>query len=800
MTTKKLKSAKFAALLKRTAQKLVKNSKKNQEELKKLALTLPLMALLVEEVRAAQKKISIDATSPVGDVFQDEQALVDFIKDQNFDDAQYAELQSELDGINLAINDATQEVAPNDAASASQGAGGVGEEKTFGSNGQVSLAAEQGAVAAESFEIANLVVPVPPAPLIAGLTAFGAVATDLLTSTANDPTVVEATGTYLSTSLKDLQKFGVDFVDPATGQNTLTLALGASDALTSTTGIPLFGDTNNNRAITAAEDAALNVTLTVDSLAQFNEVAKLPGLGALGIDNLQLNLADQVGLNALLADANLATNLTGVRQDGLSVNTIDMATTSAVHISQTQVSALLQEGLHFASNDSVTFDATGTYLSTSLKDLQKLGVDFVDPATGQNTLTLALGASDALTSTTGIPLFGDTNNNRAITAAEDAALNVTLTVDSLAQFNEVAKLPGLGALGIDNLQLNLADQVGLNALLADANRATNLTGVRQDGLSVNTIDMATTSAVHISQTQVSALLQDGLHFASNDSVTFDATGTHLSTSLKDLQKLGVDDVRITGADIVSLDVDGLTVASQGEAITNNVSLEQTFSVLTGIDVLSGAGLTPGTTWGTLIQTLQQAGVGDVEIQTNAGKTVHISDDLSAALYDSGALSALLDANIAIDAGANKVLNSSLKAMADLGVDSINTDHKVHVELGVEGVKTLAELSDLFSAFGLDSAAPDTHLFGAKGAGLVLDQATFDNFSRMDAASVQTLLDRLSKLGFTEIDVMGTNKVEHVYDIKVVAQTPVLSEVQIVGTAAADLAHVFDPDILSKTIK
>lgn len=64
--------------------------------------------------------------------------------------------------------------------------------------------------------------------------------------------------------------------------------------------------------------------------------------------------------------------------------------------------------------------------------------------------------------------------------------------------------------------------------------------------------------------------------------------------------------------------------------------------------------------------------------------------------------------------------------------------------------------------------------------------------------VQELVGELSKLGFTELDVVGATKADamHVYEINVTAQTPVLSEVKLVGVDEhATLAHVFDPDIL-----
>ena len=152
---------------------------------------------------------------------------------------------------------------------------------------------------------------------------------------------------------------------------------------------------------------------------------------------------------------------------------------------------------------------------------------------------------------------------------------------------------------------------------------------------------------------------------------------------------------------------------------------------------------------------------------------------------------------AIDAGANKVLNTSLKAMADLGVDSVNAEHKIYVELGIkpEDLATVADLGDLFSTFGLEHA-DSQGLFNGQQAGLVIDQTTFGNLGE---ANIETLVGQLSKLGFTELDVAGATQADpmHVYEINVTAQTPVLSEVTIVGSAHDDLAHVFDPDILHK---
>ena len=54
----------------------------------------------------------------------------------------------------------------------------------------------------------------------------------------------------------------------------------------------------------------------------------------------------------------------------------------------------------------MTLSAQGTQLSTSLKDLQKLGVDTV-LLSGSDSLTVNLGAGEEGLSGSGIPLFGD---------------------------------------------------------------------------------------------------------------------------------------------------------------------------------------------------------------------------------------------------------------------------------------------------------------------------------------------------------------------------------------------------------
>jgi len=404
----------------------------------------------------------------------------------------------------------------------------------------------------------------------------------------------------------------------------------------------------------------------------------------------------------------------------------------------------------------------------------------------------------------------------------------------------------LSAIGLDNVELSLGGQVELDALLSDMNALnSDLVALRGDSLVVDTIDMGGIDHVataNVTQDQVVHLIDEGLHFAQQDFITLDVTAaqsTHLSTSLKDLSKLGIDTLHVTDTQNIadlgdlanSLKAAGLEhlgfFSSDFEKDASLVTKVENFDWVThgidfslqvdapavaapapapqdlggilnmvqdGVDLLN-VGLSDDATWGELIHTLQDAGLGNVEIESKA--SVSISDDLSAALYEAGMLHALPDASIEIDAGANKVLNTSLKAMADLGVDSIiSTQDKLYVELGLkpEDVHSLADLHSLFAAFGTDTAKP-THLFAdGQSAGLVVDHTTFDHLGE---AGVHALVGELTKLGFTELDVVDGHQVDHVFNIT--PQTPVDVTVELLGTVQNDLG-VFDPDILHKPTK
>jgi hypothetical protein len=342
------------------------------------------------------------------------------------------------------------------------------------------------------------------------------------------------------------------------------------------------------------------------------------------------------------------------------------------------------------------------------------------------------------------------------------------------------------------------------------------------------------------------LINDGLHFAHNDQITleFDANahGTHLGTSLKDLQHLAVDTVVSTGHDINldlgtggalsannlpffdhSLDVmlnmgpgqhlsdiealakvladagiDHIAVAQSdlwasgddvaihalmSAGIDFNVSvtagtakapvhIEQVAQhfVNEGVDLLAGM-LDPNANMGDLLKTLSQSGIHSIEIEKPA--SVVVGDHLAAALYEAGMLQAMPDARVEIDAGLSTQLQTSLKAMADLGVDHVASTAAVGSHIAMALGTDIKDIADVLQSFVSDTDHVSTKSIFDHAVDLYVGSA-------VEHETLQALLDsgmgaKLAELGIS----------------KVVAQD--LPPVQAIG-AAADSSDPFMIDL------
>ncbi|MEO0002664.1 MAG: hypothetical protein RLZZ22_356, partial [Pseudomonadota bacterium] len=469
----------------------------------------------------------------------------------------------------------------------------------------------------------------------------------------------------------------------AAASDGLTVALGDGAALHAA-GLPLFGDINGDGMLSQGELDAGHVTLAVGDAAQLGEAAALAGdLHAAGIDAVRMDLADansdghyDTELLGLLGDSALNADFAALHGAGLA-NQIDLGGAGEVGhltLSDMQAQALIGAGLEFAAGDDIALEAQGTHLSTSLKDLQKLGVDHVLlPEGAGHSLTLDLGAGATVPGVSGLPLFGDTDKNGQISQQEDQALDVTLVVGGDSELPGSQNLQGiasaLAAAGIDHISVA---QSQLDGLASDA--------------------------------ALTALLNAGLDL----------------------------DLRVDG----TVAADHVRFEQAVDLVKNGVDLLP--------DTLAGADLD------TLVQTLEASGLHSIDLQANASVT--IGDDLAAALHDAGLLTALPQADIWLDTSAAQ-LQTSLKAMADLGVDKVASTIEVEVRLGAD----LGELATLLQSFveddGTSATKPLFDHLAQLDVGIVADDAAVQQ-TLSQAGVAQQLHDLGVSKVVAQVEVLG----------------------------------------------
>ena len=261
---------------------------------------------------------------------------------------------------------------------------------------------------------------------------------------------------------------------------------------------------------------------------------------------------------------------------------------SALHISAAQAQTLIADGLSFVAHDNIAMDVSAgtTHLSNSLKDLEKLHVDAVAIAAGTD-LTIQLGDTDLHSAITGaaggagelMPVFEGGGH----VALEMNASDLTADLGHLAGGLDDAAI--LQARGITEVNLDVSgnhstlDVSSLNSLVSDSGTPTTL---------LNSLHTAATDlAAHnvglqlevghnainaepfvITAAQAQTLIADGLSFVSHDNIAMQVGTTHLSSSLKQLEKLHVDAVLLTD-DAAN---HGLTIhAGLGETVADLVA-------------------------------------------------------------------------------------------------------------------------------------------------------------------------------------------------------------------------------------
>lgn len=814
MVKKVKKTKSFSQKLKNGTQKIL--SSKNG--VKKLAATLPLTAILVEEVRAAQglteaqlaefelaqelkkNQANVQAMAITGqEVSEDLEEATEFTESSNDAEGEVVASPDRPYDNDLLLASADDASIPVRSSSSSDDIELFAVQSNDG--GTTNLVTE---LPSGGFELAGLPVAGLTGGVFAGVGAAAVVATNNAGGTTSPIDINNGNGTHLQTSLKELQALGVNSVNVA-GTDSLHVDLGSDGSFSPTGGLPLFGDADRNGLLTTQERDALTVSLDLNSASQLNELA---GFGADGLSALSAAGIDQI---------NLLDNV--------------------ANLSVEQASLFVQSGLSFASNDVVTVGldadaATGTHMATSLKELQKLGVDAVN-VTGTGDTGVNLDFGDGAFTASGLPTFNDSHD-------------VTLNVNGATNFAQVGgAASAFDAAGIDHIHLTIADQTALESAFTTGSFTTDISALHLQGIDT-TLDMLN-NQLSINSSQASLILDGGVHLASNDTVTLQhSEGTQLASSLSDLHKLGVDAVQVdSGITDINLEMGDTTAFGSGQAnlpvfaesldVTLHIANDTEFAALShidlaafnidnlsidygadldtllvqGVDVLNGGtALATDANYGQLIDVLIDAGLADVALADANDAPVTVTDDLAAALHQAGMLHALPTANIEIDAtGADTVdgaavLHTSLNTMAELGVDKIDlgSASKAYVEVDFANH---ADVAAIVSGFTQDITNIDANgLFGEnKEAGLVIEESELTAFNSFTSAQQTELLTQLSELGFTEIDVLKANGEVEMHAINTsTQQAPVLDGGSVIsGTTAQELLDIFGADINDKPV-
>jgi hypothetical protein len=233
---------------------------------------------------------------------------------------------------------------------------------------------------------------------------------------------------------------------------------------------------------------------------------------------------------------------------------VDALHAQDVTITDAQAAQLVAAGLEFDASSTVAVQADGTHLSTSLKELQTLGVKAVHFTGTDPALIVAdLGAGTA--GAGGLPAFDPedhvelqiTDTQVAEAAGLASALH-TANIDTVVASDHTLDLTGeqLDALVSAGVYFQPEDAVVAHLAAAELAPAIDQTAVfvgQNIQVGLDTIDM-TTDAATLTEAQAETLVQAGIDFAPGDFITVQADGTNVSTSLKDIHDLGVDHVAV----------------------------------------------------------------------------------------------------------------------------------------------------------------------------------------------------------------------------------------------------------------
>ena len=394
-------------------------------------------------------------------------------------------------------------------------------------------------------------------------------------------------------------------------------------------------------------------------------------------------------------------------------------------------------------------DVSQTHLNTSLKDLEKLHVDAVGFATGS-----------------------------VLVNGNDINLNLFSTGDSVDNLSDVlsAKMPSFDpaadvTLDLDNTASSLTSTSGdLHTLATDPSMVNTLVGHGIDYLAIHEALSLNEEWLHVADITAA--------YAANSSLNFEikVAGSSFNTPTLANEYFHSHDNLASEYDLShhALSFDG-ALTHEGYDLSYDSSDK----------------------YGDLIKSLQESGIHDFVVESN---NVEITDYLAKALIDAGMLHALPAANLVLDASADHIdivgqnaarLATSLKSMADLGVDGVQTgtSNSLYIDLGLPAhdPNAMTDISNLLAALDPMNAAKPL-AFDAAGKpvhiSLILSDDTAADIAKNGGFSA-TDLEHLSHIGVTNIDVLGDKDDA---TTTTTSPTPVDSGLVSTTTAATVAAH------------
>ncbi|AJP72617.1 beta strand repeat-containing protein [Sphingomonas hengshuiensis] len=385
-------------------------------------------------------------------------------------------------------------------------------------------------------------------------------------------------------------------------------------------------------SVTPATDAA-EISVTAAQLASFiDNIDAFPSVESIVVDGDGGVITVAQGSALLRADVTLAGDSVDIALDGgnspftlaelqeIGVDTVSGDDAIVIEVGRQSLVSLGEATIPtFAAGRAVTLeiasgalDGTATEVSAAAANLVAAGFDTLTVPTGE-TLTLTLEQADALAGSLGIEDFADV-----------AVAIGSSDVDAL-----LGDLTNLGALGIDHI-----DVVG--------------------------------DDVTITESQAAALAGAGIDFVDGDNVTIIADGTQLNTTLKGLSDLGVDSVAVEDG-VTQLFIDagsGLGSISLGRmAAFNLAQTDGSLDVTVNVDAGT---LDSGFDLGDTASGLAAIGVDQIGVVGDGALTMNYSQ-----------VSSIADAGLTFDASANITITASdaqVSALAaDGGLASLNID-------------------------------------------------------------------------------------------------------------------------------